>query len=235
MVTSGAGWRLAGSLIQLGHEIAAVFPQATCLGTLGDAAHRSEGGASDHNPIVTHGGLGIVRAIDIGGPDSMLKEIRQRVWTLYAEEDPRLWMYGYSKGCSDNLVNNFGLPFKTHIDTGDAGHLHVSVTQSHYPSIPSGYLPAIDSTAPWGISGAVFSGGGSLLPVESDVDATTTINTYVGAGKNAVEPYLQWTADARGVLQEEIQAVGAQVSKMQTPVIDYTQLAAALIAQLKAV
>lgn len=157
MVTAGNGWRLAGSLIQLGHEVAAAHPDFTCLGTIGDQSHVTEGTASDHNPFVKdpRTGVGIVRAIDIGGPDAELKALRQLLWQAYAETDNRVYEYGYMKGCSDNLINNWGLPFGTHVDGGDAGHLHVSVTQSNgnHPAA-NGYVAAIDDTRPWGITAA---------------------------------------------------------------------------------
>lgn len=155
MVTQGAGWRLAGSLIQLGREVAAMHPDFTCLGTVGDAAHVNEGTASDHNPFIKDPttGVGIVRAIDIGGPDAELKALRQLLWQRYADKDDRVYEFGYMKGCSDNLINNWGLPFGTHVDTGDAGHLHISVTQSNGNSpSASGYVAAIDDMRNWGIA-----------------------------------------------------------------------------------
>jgi hypothetical protein len=138
MPTSGSGWRLAGCLTQLDHEIAAAHPDFTCLGTLGNAVHMAEGTTSDHNPFVPDpaSGLGIGRAIDIGGPDAGLRQLRQQIWSLYAAQDDRVFHFGYAKGCADNLINNWGLPFRTHVDSGDAGHLHISVTQvnGNHPS-----------------------------------------------------------------------------------------------------
>jgi hypothetical protein len=166
MPTSGSGWRLAGSLIQLGHEIAAAHPNFTCLGTLGNAAHVAEGMASDHNPFIRDpsSGLGIVRAIDIDGPDAELRQLRQQIWALYAAQDDRVYRYGYSKGCTDNLINNWSLPFGTHVDSGDADHLHISVTQANgnHPSA-AGYVAAIDSTRSWGIAAGVSAAGGGVL------------------------------------------------------------------------
>ncbi len=153
----GDGWRLAGSLVRLAEEIKSALPWATCLGTIGDQTHVAEGSSSDHNPFVKdpHSGLGIVRAIDIGGPDAKLKELRRHLWDLYAARDDRVFRYGYMKGCSDNQINNWGLPFGTHTDTGDAGHLHVSVTQAdgNNPGA-DGYLAAIDDKRSWGIGKA---------------------------------------------------------------------------------
>jgi hypothetical protein len=166
----GPGWRLAKSLVTLAAEITVKYPQATCLGTIGDPTHQSEGIASDHNPFVTGpDGAGIVRAIDIGGPNSMLVELRQFLWAKYAAQDPRVFYYGYMKGCGDNLINNWGLPFGTHVDTGDAGHLHISVTRANATSTGhAAYVAAIDSTASWGLAS---SGGTTPTPGEDDMSA----------------------------------------------------------------
>jgi hypothetical protein len=156
--TSGAGWRLAGCLVQLGHEIEAAHSDFSCLGTLGNAAHAAQGTGPDHNPFIKdpHTGVGVVRAIDIGGPDNELKQLRQHLWSLYAQQDDRVYRFGYMKGCTDNLINNWGLPFGTHIDTGDAGHLHISVTQANGNNpTAAGYVAALDDTRGWGVASGV--------------------------------------------------------------------------------
>lgn len=166
----GKTWYLAKSLQALHAEIRAAFPDVYCLGTLGNSAHAAEAAYSDHNPIVRNGGLGVVRAIDFGGPDATLKHIRAHIWALFNARDARLWHYGYGKGCSDNQINNWPpAGAGSHTDTGDAGHLHVSVTQLTYPSQASGYVAAIDSVAPWGFA--------SIPPIKSPV-------TTGGAGQD---------------------------------------------------
>jgi len=171
MHTSGDGWRLARSLIKLGHEVEAAHPDFTCRGTIGDAAHAAKGTRSDHNPFIRdpHTGLGVVRAIDIDGPDAELKKLRHRLWSLYAHQDDRLYRFGYIKGCSDNLINNWFLPFGTHRDDGDADHLHISVTQVNGKN-PSakGYIAAIDDTRSWGLT-HIGPIGGHGAPVHRGV------------------------------------------------------------------
>lgn len=246
MATSGPGWRLAASLVTLGNEIRATRPNLTCLGTLGNLAHQLEGTASDHNPFVKDAkGVGVVRAIDIGGPDADLRALRQHLWVLYAQQDPRVYRFGYMKGCSDNLINNWGLPFGVHIDTGDAGHLHISVTQvnGNNPSA-AGYVSAIDSTASWGLSSATFSGGGTtiggFMAALSDAQQQDMFNAIARIDQGKSPTLIQqihddsasiWRApEMKGI----IQAACAAAVVATSPTIDYTKLAAALIAQLKA-
>lgn len=180
---TGPGWRLAGSLIQLATEIHAADPAFTCLGTIGNAEHAAQGTASDHNPfIVGPDGLGIVRAIDIGGTDAQLRELRKILWNAYAETDNRLYEFGYIKGCSDNLINDWGLPFGTHIDTGDAGHLHISVTQrdGNNPSA-AGYVAAIDDRRTWNIGAGVITGQGGGTPVPAPAPVPAGPKLHQGA------------------------------------------------------
>lgn len=184
MTTQGPGWRLAGSLITLGSEVSKAHPDFTCLGTIGDAAHVGEGVESDHNPFVLdpHTGIGIVRAIDIGGPDAELKQLRAYLWNLYAESDNRLYEFGYVKGCSDNLINNWGLPFNVHIDTGDAGHLHISVTQTdgNHPSA-AGYVAAIDDPRTWGITPDAVTPAGGNNPASPSWPAENFLYPFTGS------------------------------------------------------
>lgn len=233
---AGQGWRLAYSLVTLAHELADVYgDQLTCLGTVGDAAHAAENMSSDHNPFIldpSEPSIGIVRAIDFGGSDALLKSIRQQIWNLYAASDPRVYVFGYGKGCSDNLINNWGLPFATHVDTGDAGHLHVSVTQMNgYTPSPSGYVAAIDSTASWGFDGNDPSGGGTPIPGGNDVGQIddTPYNLAVirqgvlgalsGAGGDNPSPlygapnpvnWAQWVGDMRGATADSLSGLAAQ-------------------------
>lgn len=183
MPTGGAGWRLAESLITLGHEISAAHPDFTCLGTLGNASHAAEGVQSDHNPFIKDptSGLGIVRAIDIGGPDAELKQLRQHLWERYAAQDTRLYRFGYVKGTSDNLINSWGLPFSTHVDLGDASHVHISVTQKdgNHPSA-AGYVSDIDRTDPWGVTPNVVTPPGGHNPASATYPAMGFLYPFTG-------------------------------------------------------
>lgn len=90
-------WRLAGALVSLRAAINARWPgrDKTSDGTVGDAAHWAQGAASDHNPWITVGGVGVVRALDVDrdGIDAawLVEQLRQ----LGAAGDHRLTGGGY--------------------------------------------------------------------------------------------------------------------------------------------
>jgi hypothetical protein len=238
---AGQGWRLAYSLVTLAHELASVYgDQLTCLGTVGDAVHATENMSSDHNPFVRDPAapsIGIVRAIDFGGPNALLMSVREHIWTLYAARDSRVYGYGYAKGCSDNLINNWGLPFGTHVDTGDAGHLHISVTQvnGNNPSA-GGYVAAIDSTAPWGFAGLTPSGGGTPIPE----DEMTAADVWgFGIPVPGLGPAVGDTAgDLLATIRTMLSTIESQndttlaAVKAVAPTVDINALATAIVKQL---
>lgn len=63
----GSTWRLARSLGRLRTQVNDKFPGRSKVadGTIGDAAHRARGAASDHNPHLRVGNVGIVSALDL--------------------------------------------------------------------------------------------------------------------------------------------------------------------------
>jgi hypothetical protein len=60
-------WRLARGLVALRDGVNSRWPRRDKAsdGTIGDAAHMSKSSASDHNPWLAVGGVGVVRALDI--------------------------------------------------------------------------------------------------------------------------------------------------------------------------
>lgn len=60
-----ANWRIAESLKKLREQVNAAYPNRSKIsdGAIGDAAHATR--ASDHNPWVKDGAMGIVTAVDV--------------------------------------------------------------------------------------------------------------------------------------------------------------------------
>lgn len=146
----GNGVILAPCLQVLCSEIARKYPDAVNLGEIGDSSHQGEGYGSDHNPFITHNGKRYVRAIDIGGPQAIQQALFNFIQAKYAAHDSRVWPYGYVH--KDGVITTW-FSTGTHNDPGDYGHLHISVTQANgrHPS-PSGWVPALDSRAAWGLA-----------------------------------------------------------------------------------
>lgn len=157
------GYHLAPCLQQLCAEIEkspTYGPHLINDGELGNAAHTREGYSSDHNPFIIGGshsaypGKGYVRAIDLGGPLELLLKLRHTINVLYSHKFAPLWPFGYTKGPDALITTWYSTSGGMHVDSGDQGHLHVSVTQhdGNNPS-PSGWVPALDLRTPWHIDG----------------------------------------------------------------------------------
>jgi hypothetical protein len=142
-----AGWRLAHSLEVLRNEVDTRWPNRSKVsdGTIGDAAHRSQGAASDHNPwVIDDKGVGVVRAFDVTAATIDAPGLAEHLRQLGAHDDARLIDHGY-------II--FDRRIASEIDAwawrpyGGAdphtSHIHVSVARD-----PAGY----DSDAAWGVS-----------------------------------------------------------------------------------
>lgn len=154
----GNGIILAPCLQVLCAEIAKVYPDAVNVGEIGNAAHQAEGYQSDHNPFIVHNDQRYVRAIDIGGAEEIQNALFSFFMNLYVKRDPRIYPYGYVHK-DDVITKWFGngdTKYQPNLDLqsdpGDVGHLHISVTQQNgYDPGPNGWVPALDSRAPWGL------------------------------------------------------------------------------------
>lgn len=149
MWTGDKQYRLAPALLTLIGQLRERWPDRAWqinpqTGTIGDAAHRAEGSASDHNPWLAR----TVRALDVaagipGGPDA--EALFAMVNRMYAARDARAWPDGYA--IFNRRVTDWSHPGGFHAQQGDPHllHLHISVGQN-----PAGY----NSTAPWPLPGA---------------------------------------------------------------------------------
>lgn len=175
----GQGWYLAKALQTLANEITIKYPTAYCEGTIGDADHKTQGTDSDHNDwVLDPSGVGVVRAIDIGGPAAVQTAIFNHLINLYRAHDPRLYLFGYIH--KDGIINDWSAAGALHSDPGDNGHVHISLTQTNgYNSVAghSGYVAAINSTAPWGFLPAppAQDWTDTVTPAQMDQVLTTVI------------------------------------------------------------
>ncbi|MDQ1736540.1 MAG: hypothetical protein QOH56_2791 [Pseudonocardiales bacterium] len=131
-----SNYALAGSIKTLIKQLQQAYPSTEWqtnggTGTLGDAVHRAEGSASDHNPWLNN----TVRALDVaanipGCPDG--EALFAMVNRMYAAHDPRVFPYGYAiyKG----RITDWDNPGGFHAQQGDPHdtHVHLSVGQTGY-------------------------------------------------------------------------------------------------------
>lgn len=85
-----AQWRVARSLVALRRQVDAFAPGRSIAsdGTIGDAAHASR--ASDHNPWVRDGSMGIVTAMDITHDPAHGCDSARIAQAIVASRDPRV-------------------------------------------------------------------------------------------------------------------------------------------------
>ena len=172
--TGGGGYRLAPALLTLLRQLEQAYPGTGWLnspqtGTIGDAAHFSEGSASDHNPWLDNtvraldvaanvsGVPGIVTVTDAPDCEALFAMVNQ----MYAARDPRVYPNGYA--IYNRRITSWDNPGGFHAQQGDPHlyHLHISVSQN-----PEGY----NSTAPWPLpdSPDSTSGGDDMPLTESE-------------------------------------------------------------------
>lgn len=140
-----APWRVAKALLALREQVNAMAPnrRKKSDGTIGDAAHASR--ASDHNPWVRDGGVGVVTAMDIthdapGGCDAgVLAD------ALLASRDPRIKYVIFNRRIASHLQKGAAAPFAWRPYGGSnphTHHVHISVREEK---------TAYDATDPWTI------------------------------------------------------------------------------------
>lgn len=149
--------RLAGSLLALWGQLTAAYPDrawqdSPLTGTIGDAAHRAEAAASDHNPWLNS----TVRALDVaagvdGGPDC--EALFEMCTSMYGARDPRVYPYGYA--IFRGRITDWDHPGGVHPQQGDPHntHLHISVGRTGY-----------DDSRPW------------PLPIPKEDDLVSALN-----------------------------------------------------------
>jgi endonuclease G, mitochondrial len=83
-------WRIAESLLQLRKQVNAAYPNRSKAsdGGIGDAAHATR--ASDHNPWVKDGAMGVVTAVDVTHDPANGCDAGKLAAALVNSEDPRI-------------------------------------------------------------------------------------------------------------------------------------------------
>lgn len=135
---AGRDWYLAQSLIALGNEVNAKWPNRDTRsdGAIGDASHQAR--VSDHNPdrsqkAVAIGSVGVVRAIDVDNGGIDVQELLdavigdERVWYVIWDRHIYSRTYSWDKQVYDGADDH-------------TGHLHISLMHTK---------AAETNTSPW--------------------------------------------------------------------------------------
>lgn len=140
---AGAKWRVAEALLQLRAQVNEVFPKRSKAsdGTVGDPAHQSR--ASDHNPWVVDGGIGVVTAMDITHDPAGGCDAGKVVEALRASRDPRLKYLIYNRRIANSQPVGAAPAWAWRAYTGSNPHNH----HCHLSVKPEKAL--YDSKAPW--------------------------------------------------------------------------------------
>jgi len=203
---TGAGWRVAKSIITLQSEVDTRWPdrQHQSDGTIGDAAHRAR--ISQHNPDAE----GIVRALDITSDPTPTGPTGWQVLNLI-KDDPRI-RYVIARNPADDLdyIYQDGA-FKRYTRMSHASHCHVSIVADN---------ALADSTAPWGVLVATPIVKPPLVPVVPKGDPmiitlTDTGKSYTSDGTSFVSGGLDTPVlnELRKAGVPEIRITGDQMKK----------------------
>lgn len=135
-------WRLARALVSLRDGVNARWPHRDKAsdGTIGDTAHKANASASDHNPWLAVGGVGVVRALDIDVDGIDAGWYAEQLRLLGAAGDSRLTGGGYVIFNKRITRSNWsGWSVYTGKNPHSA-HVHVSLSRN-----PAGF----DDPRPW--------------------------------------------------------------------------------------
>lgn len=123
-------WRIAESLMKLREQVNALAPDRSKKsdGGIGDAAHATR--ASDHNPWIKDGVLGIVTAIDVTHDPANGCDAGAIATALIASHDPRIKYVIWNRRMASSYPAHGHPPWTWRKYTGSnphAKHVHISV------------------------------------------------------------------------------------------------------------
>jgi len=164
-------YRLARSLETLRDQINAAAPNRSKAsdGWIGDASHFRTGSASDHNPWITLGGVGIVTAFDITHDPRNGCDVMAIANAIVASRDRRLKYLIYTGGSGGNpgILSSTVSPWKWRTRASDdhPHHLHISVDSD---------AADFDSRAAWALPGAITPPPPTKTEEQTMADLTLT-------------------------------------------------------------
>lgn len=132
-------WRVAKSLLTLRTQVNTRHPNRSKAsdGTIGDAAHRTR--ASDHNPWVTDGNMGVVTAMDITNDPAHGCDANAIAEAIRASRDPRVKYVIWNRRIANSSAIGGAAPWDWRPYGGrnpHDHHVHISV-KSDKPSYDS--------------------------------------------------------------------------------------------------
>lgn len=140
-------WRVAYSLDQLLKQINTLAPNRSKAsdGSIGDAEHKKQGSASDHNPWFVLGGQALVTARDFTHDPANGLDCNKLAAALIAAKDPRIKYLIWQGRLIDSraVAGNGYRPWTWQPSSGHHQHLHLSVMAN----------ASADDTRPWSLPG----------------------------------------------------------------------------------
>ena len=214
-------YRLAKSLVKLRDQINAIAPVRSKAsdGWIGDASHFATGSASDHNPWISFGGIGIVTGMDITHDPTHGCDVWEIAQAIAASKDSRLKYLIYTGGVGGKpgILSQTVSPWKWRERMSDdhPHHLHISVNSN------SGDF---DNTKSWSLSRYSQSSTTATEPdtekIMSDLTLTnplSKIDATAASGLNSIWAYSVMTHGivkalaAKGNVDVDESAIASQI------------------------
>ena len=214
--------RNAKALLHLRDQINARFPGRSIAsdGLIGDLAH--QGRASDHNPWVTDGGVGVVTAIDITHDPAHGCDAGAIARALWVSRDRRIKYIIWNRKIANSHQIGAAPPWTWRAYTGANPHDH----HFHLSVLPD--KAAYDDVSDWTIETAT-----EAVAASPEVPAPTLIEAGLDALPGAPDrPLLERLLDAQEQAAALLSLYAAETRPARAE--DFTEAAAPTFGQLRA-